>query len=138
MTTNDKAQRATVQIGPLSVDGFQMPDGSYRMSQTSAAGAVGIGRQNVSDFLHSKAIKALMDKGYTGQIFEIEVDSTEQRRGQTRINAVPLEVVVAYRKSRTRCIIDIENHPCPLLDIATAAVGSDKVVSFPPQGGDVH
>ncbi len=32
MTTNDKAQRAMVQIGPLSVDGFQMPDGSYRMS----------------------------------------------------------------------------------------------------------
>ncbi len=96
MTTNDKAQRATVQIGPLSVDGFQMPDGSYRMSQTSAADAVGIGRQNVSDFLRSKAIKALLGEGYTGQIFEIEVDSTEQRRGQARINAVPLEVVVAY------------------------------------------
>ncbi len=96
MTTNDKAQRATVQIGPLSVDGFQMPDGSYRMSQTSAADAVGIGRQNVSDFLRSKAIKALLGEGYTGQIFEIEVDSTEQRRGQARINAVPLDVVVAY------------------------------------------
>jgi len=96
MTTNDKAKRAPVQIGPLSVDGSQMPDGSYRMSQTSAADAVGIGRQNVSDFLRSKAIKALLGEGYTGQIFEIEVDSTEQRRGQARINAVPLEVVVAY------------------------------------------
>jgi hypothetical protein len=30
--SSDKAKRATVAIGPLSVDGFQMPDGSYRMS----------------------------------------------------------------------------------------------------------
>lgn len=36
MTTGDKAKRATVAIALLSVDGFQMPDGSYRMSQTSA------------------------------------------------------------------------------------------------------
>ncbi|QQE67453.1 hypothetical protein GFS31_41660 (plasmid) [Leptolyngbya sp. BL0902] len=96
MTANDKAQRATVQIGSLSVDGFQMPDGSYRMSQTSAADAVGIGRQNVSDFLRSKAIKALLGEGYTGQIFEVEVENTEQRRGQARINAIPIEVVIAY------------------------------------------
>jgi hypothetical protein len=96
MTANDKAQRATVQIGTLSVDGFQMPDGSYRMSQTSAADAVGIGRQNVSDFLRSKAIKALLGEGYTGQIFEVEVENTEQRRGQARINAIPIEVVIAY------------------------------------------
>jgi len=74
-------------------------------------------------------MKALLDKGYTGQIFEIEVDSTKQRRGQTRINAVPLEVVVAYRKSRIQGIIDRKNPPCPLLDGATSAVSSGKVLS---------
>ncbi|MGB3311393.1 MAG: hypothetical protein WBG32_10455 [Nodosilinea sp.] len=96
MTTGDKAKRTTVAIGSLSVDGFQMPDGSYRMSQTSAADSVGLGRQNVSDFLRSKAIKSLLGEGYTGQIFEIEVESAAQIRGQARINAVPLEVVIAY------------------------------------------
>ncbi|MGF1519871.1 MAG: hypothetical protein ACFCVB_18995 [Nodosilinea sp.] len=96
MTTGNKAKRATVAIGPLSVDGFQMPDGSYRMSQTSAADSVGLGRQNVSDFLRSKAIKSLLGEGYTGQIFEVEVESTAQVRGQARINAIPLEAVVAY------------------------------------------
>lgn len=94
--TGDKAKRATVAIGPLSVDGFQMPDGSYRMSQTSAADSVGLGRQNVSDFLRSKAVKSLLGKGYANQIFEIEVESAAQVRGQARINAVPLEVVIAY------------------------------------------
>jgi len=49
MTTNDKAQRATVQIGPLSVDGFQMPDGSYRMSQTQAAESVGLSERNARE-----------------------------------------------------------------------------------------
>jgi hypothetical protein len=96
MTTGDKAKRTTVEIGPLSVDGFQMPDGSYRMSQTSAAESVGLGRQNVSGFLRSKVIKSLLGEGYTGQIFEIEVEGAAQVRGQARINAVPLEVVIAY------------------------------------------
>ncbi|MFM7425132.1 MAG: hypothetical protein ACKO7W_09110 [Elainella sp.] len=32
-----KATRAVVQIGSLSIDGFMLPDGSYRMSQTQAA-----------------------------------------------------------------------------------------------------
>ncbi|MEO0987055.1 MAG: hypothetical protein AAFY20_16105 [Cyanobacteria bacterium J06639_14] len=92
----DKAQRATIQIGDLEVDGFMMPDGSYRMSQASAASAVGLGRQNVSDFLRSKAIKRLLGEDYTSQIFQVEVDDDEQSRGQARINALPLETVNAY------------------------------------------
>lgn len=89
MTTHDKAQRATVQIGPLSVDGFQMPDGSYRMSITGAATAVETSQQNATNFLRSKALKALQGSGYTPQSSEqIEVDATGQGRGQTRITAL--------------------------------------------------
>lgn len=94
--TSDRARRTAVQIGDLEIEGFQMPDGSYRMSQASAAAAVNLTRQNASDFLRSKAIKRLLGEGYTGQIFEIEVESGEQIRGQTRINALSLEVVNAY------------------------------------------
>lgn len=92
----DKAKRAIIRIGSLEVEGFQMPDGSYRMSQSSAAAAVGLGRQNVSGFLQSNALKRLLGEGYTGQVFEVEVEGTEQPRGQTRINALPLEIVNAY------------------------------------------
>jgi len=94
MTNNDKAQRATVQIGPLSVDGFQMPDGSYRMSQTQAAESVGKSQRNAGRFLESKGIKALRGEGYTPDT--IEVDSSNQARGQARFNALPLDVVSAY------------------------------------------
>lgn len=95
-TTGDKAKRVTVEIGDLEVEGFQMPGGSYQMSQSSAAEAVGLGRQNVSDFLRSKAIKGLLGEGYTGQISKVEIESSGQSRGQARINALPLEAVNAY------------------------------------------
>ena len=89
-----RAVRASVQIGSLTVDGFMLPDGAYRMSQTQAAECVGLKVQNVSDFLRSKAFKALAGEGYTPQISEIE--PTEQVRGQSRINALPLAVVRKY------------------------------------------
>lgn len=37
MTESTRAIRALLQIGSLTVDGFMLPDGSYRMSQTQAA-----------------------------------------------------------------------------------------------------
>jgi hypothetical protein len=45
--------------------------------------------------LDSKAIKALLGKGYTPDTIEIE-SSPEQARGRGRFNALPLEVVAAY------------------------------------------
>lgn len=93
MTTEFKATRATVTIGSLVVDGFMLPDGSYRMSQTQAAEAVGLTRRNVSDFLRSKSLKSLLGEGYTGTIFEreeIEIQpDQDQIRGQGRFLAMP-------------------------------------------------
>ena len=94
MTTGDKAKRTLVAIGSLSVDGFQMPDGSYRMSQTQAAECIGKPEINARRFLDFRGIKALRGEGYTPDT--IEVDSPEQGRGQTRFNALPLDVVSAY------------------------------------------
>jgi hypothetical protein len=59
MTESVRAVRASVQIGSLTVDGFMLPDGSYRMSQTQAAECVGKPEINARRFLDSKAIKAL-------------------------------------------------------------------------------
>ncbi|QQE67734.1 hypothetical protein GFS31_44470 (plasmid) [Leptolyngbya sp. BL0902] len=82
MTTHDKAQRATVQIGPLSVDGFQMPDGSYRMSQAGAAEAVGLIRRNAFEFLRSKAAKQLLGEGFTGSIADENVGKPQRNAGR--------------------------------------------------------
>jgi hypothetical protein len=96
-TAGDKAKRATVAIGSSQVDAFQMPDGSYCMSQAQVAECIGTTPQNASNFLRSKAFKALRGGGSTDQSFEtIEVESSQQATGGTRINAVPLDVVWAF------------------------------------------
>lgn len=97
MTESTKATRATIQIGSLTVDGFMLPDGSYRMSQAQVAQAVGKPPVNALRFLDSKAIKGLLGEGYTDYTPEqIEVESEPNKRGQTRFNALPLEVATAY------------------------------------------
>ena len=95
VTESVRATRAIVQIGSLTVDGFMLPDGNYRMSQTQAAECVGKPEINARRFLDSKAIKALLGQGYTPDSIEIEA-SSDQLRGQSRFNALPLEVVTAY------------------------------------------
>ena len=97
MTTGDKAKRTTVAIGSLPVDGFQMPDGSYRMSQAGAAMAINESPVYALRFLASRDSKALLGEAFTDYTPEqIEVESAEGDRGQTRINALPLDVVAAY------------------------------------------
>ena len=89
MTDAVIATRATITIGPLSVDGFMLPDGSYRMSQKNVADAVGKPAMNASRFLGSKAIKSLLGKDYTDNGLEqIAVRTGDGKRGQSRINAL--------------------------------------------------
>jgi hypothetical protein len=64
MTESVRAVRTSVQIGSLTVDGFMLPDGSYRMSHTKVAEAAGLSRHNVSDFLLSNALKSWLVKEY--------------------------------------------------------------------------
>lgn len=95
MTDSMKATRAVVEIGSFTVYGFMLPDGSYRMSQSQAAECIGRPEINARRFLESKAIKALLGKSYTPDTIEI-VSNGERLRGQSRFNALPLEVVTAY------------------------------------------
>ena len=94
MTESIKATRATVTIGTFTIEGFMLPDGRYQMSQTQAAEAIGKPEINARRFLDSASIKALLGAAYTPDTIEIE--SSDQTRGQTRINAIPIEVVSAY------------------------------------------
>lgn len=92
MTETEKAKRESVAIGSLRLEGFQMPDGSYRMSLSSAAAAVGLQAWNTFDFLRSKAAECLLGSTSKLSVAEVEVElSPEQTTGQTRIMAISLE-----------------------------------------------
>ena len=95
--TSDKAKRTTVEIGSSSVEGFQMPDGSYRMSQAGAATTINESPVYALRFLALRDSKALLGEAFTDYTPEqIEVETSPGERGQTRINALPLQVVAAY------------------------------------------
>lgn len=89
-----RAQRAIVTIGSIQVDGFMLPDGSYRMSQTQAADCISDDAVYARNFLTSRALKALRGEGFTPETFE--VDPSGQTRGQTRIRGWTLDIVYAY------------------------------------------
>lgn len=114
MTESIKATRASVQIGALEVDGFMLPDESYRMSLTQAAECVEKTAQGISNFLKSKTLKrllaeaggisnflksatveALSDDTYTPDQFLVDIGD-EGSQGQTRIRGVHLEIVSLY------------------------------------------
>ena len=95
MTESSRARRSAVQLETFTVDGFMLPDGSYRMSLSQAAECVGLSARNAFDFLQSRTFKTLMGEGYTVSVSEIE-SNPEQGRGQSRIRALPLEVVSKY------------------------------------------
>ncbi len=93
----DKATRATVTIGSLEVDGFMLADSSYRMSQSQAAQAIDEPAVYALRFLQSRDANLLLGESYTDYTPEsVEIESEPGKRGQSRINALPLEVVSAY------------------------------------------
>ncbi|BAU14290.1 hypothetical protein LEP3755_48360 [Leptolyngbya sp. NIES-3755] len=99
--STSRATRATVMIGNLSIDGFMLPDGTYRMSQAQAAAAIDEAPVYALRFLQSKDSKALLGEAYTDYTPEsVEVESDPGKRGQTRINALPIQVVTAYWLTR--------------------------------------
>jgi len=78
-----------------------LPDGSYRMSQMQAAETIDEPPVYALRFLRSNDSKALLGDAYTDYTPEsVEVESESGQRGQTRINALPLDVVTAYWLTR--------------------------------------
>ena len=90
------ATRAPIQIGSITVDGFMLPDGFYRMSLSQVAESVDLTARNAFDFLKTKALKRLLGEDYTVSISQVEISPDGQSRGQSRFDALPLEIVSAY------------------------------------------
>jgi len=95
MTESVRAVKTWVQIGSLTVDGFMLPDGSYRTQPSTGSGMCWFTERNARELLQSKALKTLLGEGYTPVTSEIEPNA-EQVRGGSRIRALPLGVVGAY------------------------------------------
>jgi hypothetical protein len=73
-----KSQRATIEyVEGISVDGYMMPNGEFRVGMVGASLALGYGRQWLTQVLtrEGKALKALQGIGFTGFSKEIDLDA---------------------------------------------------------------
>ena len=84
-----KAKKATFKLGSLVLDGYQLPDGSYRMSQTQVCSVIGKADNSVLQFLAGKSPQALPHKG--SQSYKLEAEGV-----QNYISGVTLEIASAY------------------------------------------
>ena len=73
-----KSQRATIEyVEGISVDGYMLPNGEFRVGMVGASLALGYGRQWLTQVLtrEGKALKALQGIGFTGFSEEIDLDA---------------------------------------------------------------
>lgn len=60
MSETKKAQRRILNLASIELTVFQLPDGSYRLSQSEVAGVIGKPARSTFAFLHSSSVQALL------------------------------------------------------------------------------
>ncbi len=84
-----KVSRKDISLGQITLDVFQLPNGSYILSQDQTATTIGNNESNVRSFLGSNSPEALPYKGFTPAKYPVEGE-------KTRINGIPVSLAVAY------------------------------------------
>ena len=102
-----RAERATVTFFEgLTVDGYKMPNGEFRVGLVGASVVVGYGRQWLSQVLSSrpKTLKTLEGMGFTGSQLQISV-GRENISGASTLKTISLDDfirVIAYASSNQK------------------------------------
>lgn len=102
-----RAERATVTFFEgLTVEGYRMPSGEYRVGIVDASLVVGYSRQWLSQVLSSrpKTLKSLQGMGFTGSQIEARV-TREDRSGSSTTATLSIQdfvYVIAYASSQGR------------------------------------
>ena len=55
------------------LDGLVLPDGTYALSQSQVAKAIGKHHSSAAQFLESEEVKAILDKEFRLRTFEVEI-----------------------------------------------------------------
>jgi hypothetical protein len=93
----DRARKATINYGGIDLEVYQLPDGSYKLSQTQTAQAIGHTEANVRNRLKKDTLQVTenldSEQGLT-IVQRVKVEGST-----TWFNAVPFKWVVAYWSS---------------------------------------
>jgi hypothetical protein len=79
--TTIKAVRATINLGGIELDVFQLPDGEYRLSQVQILEIIELPKNWISRLQSStpKQLERLQSKGFTGYSLEVSIDKTRAK-----------------------------------------------------------
>lgn len=92
MSETKKAQRRILNLASIELTVFQLPDGSYRLSQSEVAGVIGKPARSTFAFLHSKRVQALL-------VTDFNVSLKEKLAVEDSIGLIvpiPLELAALY------------------------------------------
>jgi hypothetical protein len=89
MTTTTKAIRANVTLGDIELDVFQLPDGSYQISQSQTCLAVNKPPKRMVELTRSEKGQILIQSGFEKGL-KVKVE------GSKPVNLVPLEVAFQF------------------------------------------
>jgi len=109
--TTIKAQRATVKFCEgVEVDGYKMPDGSYRVGLSGTSILLGYEKAWLSQMVRKqqKALKVLQSEGFTGCQFEVSVDRDDVS-GASKVQTISLDdlthlIIYAAGKGKPKAI----------------------------------
>jgi hypothetical protein len=89
MTNVNKAIRATITLGDIELDVFQLPDGSYRMSKAQVCETVQLDRKRLSELLEKNSLKLIAGKG---SLLSALVVKMSYEGNNAKVDLVPLEM----------------------------------------------
>jgi hypothetical protein len=84
-----RATRASIELGNIPLEVFQLPSGAYRLSQTLSTAAVDKDEISFRNFLKGKSPEALPFKDFKAEKWAVEGSNG-------KANLVSIEVAVAY------------------------------------------
>lgn len=87
--TTIKAVRATINLGDIELDVFQLPDNEYRLSQTQVEQAVEKPERSFRDFLASRATEASMWK-------DLKLEKVPIEGNNVKVSIIPPGAAIAY------------------------------------------
>ena len=98
-----KSQRATIEyVEGISVDGYMLPNGEFRVGMVGASLALGYGRQWLTQVLtrEGKALKALQGMGFSNEFIPVECDAINGG-GQCvqTISTIDFDILTAFAAS---------------------------------------
>ena len=98
----EKARRILVPFGDILLNGFVLPDGSYALSQSQVAEAIGkrdmsVYRFLVPHFSEQKRLKVLSSNDFRLHTFEVEVERDSLTRGGANtVKIIPIRLASAF------------------------------------------